>query len=67
MDRIKSKWDFLLQCKPDIRAVVGNSKLIGGNITHNSNQEMIFNFNTKKVTFSYNEMTDEFKSKLQIR
>lgn len=67
MDKIRSKWDFLLQCRPDIRAVVGNSKLIGGNVSHNSNQELIFNFITKKGTFSYNEGTNEFKSKLQIR
>ncbi len=67
MDRIKSKWDFLLQCRPEIRGMVGNSKLIGGNISHNSNHEVIFNFITKKGTFSYNEMTGEFKSKFQIR
>ncbi len=67
MDKIRSKWDFLLQCKADIRGIVGNSKLIGGNISHNSNHEVIFNFITKKGTFSYNEATDEFKSKLQIR
>jgi hypothetical protein len=67
MDRIKNKWDFLLQCRPDIRGMVGNTKLIGGNTSHNNNGEVIFNFITKKGTFSYNEMTDEFKSKLQIR
>jgi hypothetical protein len=67
MDRIRSKWDFLLQCKPDIRAVVGNAKLIGGRISHNINNEMIFDFITKKGTFSYNESTDEFKSKFEIR
>jgi len=66
MDKIKSKWDFLLQCRPDIRSVVGNAKLIGGDISYNNNHEMIFNFITQKGTFSYNEMTDEFKSKLQI-
>jgi hypothetical protein len=66
-NKIKSKWDFLLQCKPDIRAVVGNFKLIGGHISQNGNHETIFNFITKKGTFSYNEATDEFKSKLQIR
>jgi hypothetical protein len=66
-NKIKSKWDFLLQCKSDIRGMIGNTKLIGGNISHNSNHEMIFNFITKKGTFSYNEKTDEFKSKLQIR
>jgi hypothetical protein len=67
MDRIKNKWDFLLQSRPDIRDVVGNSKLIGGRISYNINNEMIFNFITKKGTFSYNEVTNEFKSKLQIR
>jgi hypothetical protein len=67
MDRIKSKWDLLLQCRPDIRSVVGNAKLIGGRISHNINHEMIFHFITKKGTFSYNEATHEFKSKLEIR
>jgi hypothetical protein len=67
MDRIKNKWDFLIQCRPDIRAMIGNSKLIGGDISHNSSHEVIFNFITNKGTFSYNEMTDEFKSKFQIR
>ena len=66
MDRIKSKWDFLLQSRPDIRAVVGNTKLIGGDISHNVNHEMVFDFITKKGTFSYNEATHEFKSKFQI-
>ena len=65
--KIKNKWDFLLQCRPDIRALVGNIKLIGGDISHNVNQEMIFDFITKKGTFSYNEATHEFKSKLEIR
>ena len=67
MDRIKSKWDFLLQCRPDIRGMVGNAKLIGGNISHSSNHEVIFDFITKKGTFSYNEATHAFKSKLEIR
>jgi hypothetical protein len=67
MDRIRSKWDFLLQSRADIRGVVGNTKLIGGDISHNSNHEVIFNFITKKGTFTYNEMTDEFKSKFEIR
>ena len=48
MDKIKSKWEFLLQYRPDVRGKVGNVKLIGGQIGHN-------------------EMTDQFKSKLQIR
>jgi hypothetical protein len=68
MDReIKNKWDFLLQCRPDIRGMLGNSKLIGGDINHNSKHELIFHFTTAKGTFSYNERTDEFESKLQIR
>jgi hypothetical protein len=67
MDTIRSKWDFLLQSRPDIRSMIGNTKLIGGHIGHDSNHEKIFNFITTKGTFSYNEMTDEFKSKLQIR
>ena len=64
---IKSKWDFLLQSRPDVRGMIGNTKLIGGHINHNSKHEKIFHFITKKGTFTYNEMTDEFKSKLQIR
>ena len=67
MDRIKSKWDFLLQCGPDIRGMVGNAKLIGGRVSHNANKEVIFNFITKKGTFSYDEMMDEFKTKPEIR
>ena len=47
--------------------MVGNTKLIGGSVSQNSNQEVIFNFITKKGTFSYNEVTNEFKSKFQIR
>jgi len=33
---IKSKWEFLLQCKPEIRSMIGNSKLVGG--THQPQQ-----------------------------
>ena len=64
---IKSKWAFLLQCKPEIRSTTGNYKLLGGHISHNSKGEKIFNFITVKGTFSYNETTDEFKSEFQIR
>jgi hypothetical protein len=64
---IKSKWEFLLQFRPDIRGMIGNTKLIGGHISHNSNHERIFNFITKKGTFTYNERTDEFERKLEIR
>jgi hypothetical protein len=64
---IKSKWEFLLQFKPEIRSMIGNYKLLGGHISHNSRGEKIFNFITVKGTFSYNESTDEFKSEFQIR
>ena len=64
---IKSKWDFLLQRRPDIRGMIGNTKLIGGHISHNSNHKKIFYFVTKKGTFTYNEGTEEFKRKLEIR
>jgi multimeric flavodoxin WrbA len=47
--------------------MIGNTKLIGGDINHNSKHEKIFHFITKKGTFTYNEASDEFKSKLQIR
>jgi hypothetical protein len=65
--KIESKWEFLLQCKPETRSIIGNSKLVGGHISHNSTGEKIFNFITIKGTFSYNERTDEFKSEFQIR
>lgn len=64
---IESKWDFLLQSRPDVRSMIGNTKLIGGHISYNSNHKKIFNFITKKGTFTYDETDDEFKSKLQIR
>ena len=66
MDRIKSKWDFLIQCRPNVKGMIGNAKLVGGQIDHNENHDEIFSFITTKGTFSYNERTDEFKSKLQI-
>jgi hypothetical protein len=65
--KIKNKWDFLLQCRPDVRGMVGNTKLIGGDIGQNSKNEKIFNFITKKGTFTYNEQTGEFKTGFQIR
>ena len=67
MDTIKSKWEFLLQCRPNVRGMIGNAKLIGGHIGHNSKHQKIFHFITKKGTFTYNEGTDEFERKLQIR
>ena len=67
MDKIKSKWDFLIQRRPDVKDMIGNAKLIGGQIEYNDNHDEIFHFITKNGTFSYNERTDEFKSKLQIR
>ena len=66
-EMIKSKWEFLLQCKPEMRSMIGNTKLIGGHIGYSSNHEKIFHFITKKGTFTYNEKTDEFESKLEIR
>jgi hypothetical protein len=60
--KIESKWNFLLQVRPDVRGMIGNTKLIGGHISHNSNHEKIFNFINKKGIFTYNEMTDEFVS-----
>jgi hypothetical protein len=65
--KIESKWNFLLQSRPDVRGMIGNTKLIGGHISHNSKHEKIFHFITKKGTFTYNETSDEFESKLQIR
>lgn len=67
MDTIRRKWDFLLQSRPDIRSMVGNAKLIGGDFSHNSYHEKIYYFIIKKGTFTYNEMTGEFERKLQIR
>ena len=67
MDKIRSKWEFLLQCRPYVKGVIGNAKLIGGDIGQNSNHDNIFNFITTKGSFSYNEATDEFERKFQIR
>ena len=68
MDEIvKKKWDFLLQCRPEIGSMIGNAKLIGGHISHSNNHDKIFNFITKKGTFSFNERTGEFKTELEIR
>lgn len=67
MDRIKNKWEFLIQCRLNIKGMIRNAKLVGGHINHNENGDEIFNFITTKGTFSYNERTTEFKSKLQIR
>ena len=66
MDRIESKWDFLIQCRPDVRGTVGNARLIGGHIDHDNNDDEIFNFVTTRGTYCYNERTEEFKGKLQI-
>jgi hypothetical protein len=67
MDMTKNKWDFLLQCRQDVRGMVGNTKLIGGDIGQNSKNDKIFNFIIKKGTFTYNERTGEFKTEFQIR
>ncbi len=67
MDKIRNRWDFLLPSRPDIRSRVGNTKLVGGRISHNIDDEIVFDFVTKKGTFSYSEATREFKTKLEIR
>jgi len=67
MDGIKSKFDFLIRCRPNVKGIIGNAKLIGGHIDSNDNHDEIFNVITTKGTFTYNEASDEFKSKLQIR
>jgi hypothetical protein len=33
---IKNKWEYLLQCRLEIRSIIGNTKLVGGHISHNS-------------------------------
>ena len=65
-NKIRSKWEFLLQRRPDVRGMIGNTKLIGGHISHDSNNGRIFNFITAKGIFTFNEATEEFKSELQI-
>ncbi|MGD0917332.1 MAG: hypothetical protein ABSB22_12840 [Thermodesulfobacteriota bacterium] len=67
MDKIRSKWEFLIQSRPDLRSMMGNTKLIGGHISHNGTHERIFRFITAKGTFTFNEATEEFKSEFQIR
>ena len=67
MDKIRGKWDFLIQRRPDVKDIIGNAKLIGGRIDYNDNHDEIFYLITKKGTFSYNERTGEFTSKLEIR
>jgi hypothetical protein len=68
MDKIKSKWESLIQSRPNVRGIVGSTKLIGGHISHNDNHDRIFIFITPKGIFLYyNEATDEFESKLQTR
>jgi hypothetical protein len=67
MDKIRSKWDFLIQCRPNVKGMIGNARLIGGYIEYDDNYDEIFDFLTTKGTFSYNERTGEFRSKLQIR
>ena len=66
-NKIRSKWEFLIQSRPDIRTMIGNFKLIGGHIGHNGTHERIFHFITAKGSFNFNEATEEFKSEFQIR
>ncbi len=67
MDKIRNKWDFLIQCRPDVKGTIGNAKLVGGHVDHDESRDEVFNFITTKGTFTYNGRTGEFKSKLQIR
>ena len=62
MDRIKSRWNFLIQYSPNVKGLVGNDRLIGGHIDCDENHDQIFSFITTRGTFCYNERTDEFKS-----
>jgi hypothetical protein len=48
MDKIRSKWEFLIQCRPNIKGMIGNAKFVGGDIGHNENHEKIFNFITNQ-------------------
>jgi hypothetical protein len=66
-NKIKSKWEFLIQARPNVRAIIGNSKLIGGHTSYSEAHEGIFHFITSKGTFTFNESTEEFKSEFQIR
>jgi hypothetical protein len=66
-NKIKSKWEFLIQSRPDLRSMMGNTKLVGGHISHKGAHERIFRFITAKGTFTFNEATEEFKSEFQIR
>ncbi|MGD0920044.1 MAG: hypothetical protein ABSB22_26705 [Thermodesulfobacteriota bacterium] len=66
-NKIRSKWEFLIQSRPTVRAMIGNSKLIGGHFRHNGTHARIFHFITAKGTFTFNEVTEEFKSEFQIR
>lgn len=67
MDRIKGTWNCLIQCRPNVKGLIGNARLIGGRIDCDENQNEIFSFITTNGTFRYNERTGEFKNLLQIR
>jgi len=45
----------------------GSAKVLGGDITYNECNGAIFNFITNKGTFAYNETTETFQMKFQIR
>jgi uncharacterized membrane protein YoaK (UPF0700 family) len=65
-NKMRSKWEFLIQSRTNVRAMIGNTKLIGGHISHNGAQKRIFHFITAKGTFTFNEATEEFKNEFQI-
>jgi hypothetical protein len=62
MDKTKSKWDFLIQCRPNVKGMIGNGKFIGGYIDYDDNHDEIFNFITTKGTFSSNRNHQENKN-----
>ena len=66
-NKIRSKWEFLIRSRPDVRSIIGNTKLVGGLVGYNGANERIFRFITAKGSFTFNEATEEFKSELQIR
>ncbi len=48
-NKIESKWNFLFQCRPDVKGMTGNSELTGGHISYSSNHEKILHFIRRKA------------------
>ncbi len=66
MDTIRTKWEYLLQCRPNFREMIGRAKFVGGHISYNDKQEKIFNFITTSGRYTYNERTDAFEHRFKI-